>query len=290
MDLTELFCNVDDFCNHITENEEVTLLNSSAKKRNRSPRMSYSEIITILIHFHQKHYRNFKAYYLDRVATLYKNAFPTLLSYSRFIQLIPRVIFLLFGFLMTRKRSTSGIYFVDSTVLRVCHIKREKSNRVFHGIAEKSKSTMGWFYGFKLHLVVNDAGEIISFDLTKGNVDDRVPVPFLTKGLVGLLFGDKGYIKQELFNKLYERGLKFITYIRNNMKNQLIDIEEKRLLRKRSIIETINDQLKNISQVEHSRHRSLSGFISNLLGGLTSYSLQEKKPTIYNKYSTAIYI
>ena len=139
---------------------------------------------------------------------------------------------------------------------------------------------MGWFFGFKLHLVVNDQGEILAFQLTPGNVDDRKPVPKMTEKLFGKLFGDRGYISQALFQQLYEEGLMLITSLRKNMKNHLMLLEDKLMLRKRSIIETINDQLKNISQIEHTRHRSYANFIVNLLAGLIAYALQAKKPSI----------
>jgi hypothetical protein len=153
---------------------------------------------------------------------------------------------------------------MDSTVLEVCHTKRISRHQVFVDLAARSKSSMGWFHGFKLHLIVNDQGELLTFFLTPGNVDDRAPVPEMTRDLFGLRFGDKGYISQKLFAELYERGLKLITPIRKNMKNRLVNLEEKLLLRKRSIIETINDQLKNISQIEHTRHRSVTNFLVNL--------------------------
>ena len=151
---------------------------------------------------------------------------------------------------------------------------------MFNGIAKKAKSTMGWFFGFKLHLVINDKGEIMAFKLTKGNVDDRQPVPGLINNLVGKLVGDKGYISKELFTSLYQQGLHLITKIKKNMKNKFMLLEEKVLLRKRAIIETVNDQLKNISQIEHSRHRSIWNFAANILAGLIAYSLQPKKPSI----------
>jgi hypothetical protein len=153
-------------------------------------------------------------------------------------------------------------------------------HRVFVDLAARSKSSMGWFYGFKLHLIVNDQGELLTFFLTPGNVDDREPVPEMTRAMFGMVFGDKGYISQKLFAELYERGLKLITPIRKNMKNRLVNLEEKLLLRKRSIIETINDQLKNISQIEHTRHRSSTNFLVNLVCGLIAYCHKEKKPSI----------
>ena len=139
---------------------------------------------------------------------------------------------------------------------------------------------MGWFYGFKLHLIVNDRGELLTFYLTPGNVDDRKPVPHMTRPLWGKLFGDKGYISKALFNELFKRGLQLITGIRKNMQNRLMPMMDKILLRKRAIIETINDQLKNISQIDHTRHRSVNNFLVNLVAGLIAYTHQPKKPSI----------
>ena len=139
---------------------------------------------------------------------------------------------------------------------------------------------MGWFYGFKLHLVVNEYGEILSFQLTPGNVDDRQPVPVLFADLFGKVFGDKGYISKDLFAERLQENIQLITGIRKNRKNQLMAMQDKLLLRKRSIIETINDRLKNISQIEHSRHRSFTNFLLNLISGLIAYSLQPVKPAL----------
>ena len=139
---------------------------------------------------------------------------------------------------------------------------------------------MGWFYGFKLHLIVNEQGELLTLHLTPGNVDDRKPLEEMTQNLFGKLFGDKGYISQALFQTLFERGLELITALRKNMKGQLMLLSDRLLLRKRFIIETINDQLKNISQIEHTRHRSPANFAINLLAGLIAYTHQPKKPSL----------
>ena len=128
---------------------------------------------------------------------------------------------------------------------------------------------MGWYFGFKLHLINNDHGELLALALTPGNTDDRKPVPDMTQNLVGKLFGDRGYISQALFESLFERGLELITKRRKNMKNALVPLLDKILLRKRPIIETVNDQLKNICQIEHSRHRSPFNFLVNLVSGLS---------------------
>jgi hypothetical protein len=185
---------------------------------------------------------------------------------------------------MTKFRTgkCTGISFIDSTTLDVCDNRRIHLHKVFKGIAERGKSSMGWFYGFKLHLVVNDRGEILSFYLTPGNTDDRNTevIKELTKNLFGKLFGDKGYISKKIFDMLHEKGIQLITKVKKNMKNKLMLAEDKLLLRKRALIETINDHLKNICQIEHSRHRSLVNFMVNIISGLVAYSFLPKKPSL----------
>jgi hypothetical protein len=195
--------------------------------------------------------------------------------------LIKGVILPLFAHLQCRcLGQVTGISFIDSTALKVCGNKRISRHRVFEGLATIGKTTMGWFFGFKLHLLINDRGELLGFGLTAGNVDDRQPVEKLTKNLWGKRFGDKGYISQSLFEKLLKRGVKLVTSIRKNMKNKLIDLQEKILLRKRSLIETVNEQLKNICQIEHTRHRCPVHFVVHLLAGLIAYTRQPKKPSL----------
>ena len=139
---------------------------------------------------------------------------------------------------------------------------------------------MGWFYGFKLHFIINDSGEILSCQITPGNVDDRTNLSSMSQGITGQIFGDKGYIKKELFEQLLSRGLQLITPLKSNMINKLVPINDKILLRKRSVVETVNDQLKNISYLVHSRHRSLHNFMLNLITALIAYTHQPKKPSL----------
>jgi hypothetical protein len=278
--LVELFCLVDDFCNEVEPHLQAYGLPTTASNRGRCKQLSMSEIMTLLIYFHQSQYRHFKAYYTQQVETHLKHFFPALVSYQRFVELMPSSLIFLCLFIHCQHKSDTGIYFVDSTTLAVCHHKRASSNRVFRGIAKKSKSTMGWFFGFKLHILINDRGELMAFKITQGNVDDRKSVGFLSQGLVGKMVGDKGYISQKLFEELYQRGLQLITKIRKNMTNQLMQLTDKLLLRKRAVVESVIDQLKNISQIEHSRHRSPINFLVNLLGGLAAYCLQPKKPSL----------
>ena len=276
--LIELFCNVDDFCQSFEPEWNKHLL--SCEKKLRSKHMSLSEVMTIAIHFHQSGYRTFKKYYSIFVKGVMKAYFPAAVSYGRFVELMQGVVFPLFCFLQTRIGQDTRVSFVDATDLTVCHIKRSSSNKTFRGMASKGRTTTGWFFGFKLHIVINDEGELLAWQLTSGNTDDRKPVPTITQELKGLLFGDKGYISKEIFEELYERGLKLITRLRSNMKNKLMSLPERILLKKRGLIESVNDQLKNVSQIEHTRHRSVWNFLSNLMGGLLSYTFQKDKPSL----------
>jgi hypothetical protein len=280
--LTELFCDVDDFCQAFMPEWNRQLLESGQKHRHRARSLQNSEIMTILIAFHQSHYRDFKAYYCEQVLKNWKAEFPGLVSYTRFVEYTPSMIVPLLVYLrMYCLGECSGISFIDSTSLDVCLNQRIHCHKVFAGLATRGHTSMGWFFGFKLHLVVNERGELLQFCITPGNVDDRKPVPRLTKKLFGKLFGDKGYISKPLAQSLREMfDLHLITKLRDNMKNQLMTLSDRILLRRRAIIETIIDQLKNISQIEHSRHRSVPNFFVNVLCGLIAYCLRPLKPSL----------
>lgn len=280
LQLTAMFCDIDDFCKRFEPLYHRHLLQAGQCHRRRQTALALSEIMTILVYFHSSHYRTFKHYYTDYVAVHLRSYFPSLVSYPRFVEFLPRALVPLCCYLQTRKGRCTGIAFIDSPPLSVCHNRRIASHKVFAGWARRGKTSMGWFYGFKLHLVVNDEGELLAFCLTPGQVDDRQPVPELTKALFGQLFGDRGYISQALHDALFVHGLTLLTKVRKNMKNRLMRLWDKLLLRKRALIETINDQLKNISQIEHTRPRSVVGFMVNLIAGLVAYSYQPKKPSL----------
>jgi Transposase DDE domain len=278
--LIVIFCAIDDFCKAFEPVYSRRLLHVGQRQRTRQTTLALSEILTLLVYFHWSHYRTFKHYYTEYVSVHLRSYFPQLVSYQRFVELLPRALVPLCGYLATRKGRCTGIAFIDSTPLAVCDNHRIATHKVFEGLARRGKTSMGWFYGFKLHLIVNDEGELLAFRLTPGNVDDRQPVERLATGLEGQLFGDRGYISQALHDLLLGQGLELLTKIRKNMKNRVIRLWDKLLLRKRSLIETINDQLKNISQIEHTRHRSVTGFMVNLIAGLVAYSFRPKKPSL----------
>jgi hypothetical protein len=246
MSLLELFCDVDDFMLSFASQWKATQL-KACNQLERAGQLCPSEVMTILIHFHQSHYRTFKAYYTEHVQVHLSREFLHLVSYSRFVALIPRMMAPLLAYLQSRFGTCTGISFIDSTSLEVCDPQRISQHRVFAADARRGKTSMGWFFGFKLHLAVNDRGDLLACCLTPGNVDDRTPVPQMVKRLHSRLFGDRGYLSAPLTHLLFEQGLHLITRLRKNMKNHLMHLSEKLLLRKRAIIESIIDQLKNIS-------------------------------------------
>ena len=277
--LTELFCKVDDFCLDFLPQWHAQLLASKQRKRIRSHRMSLSEMMTILISFHTSHHIDFKDFYINVIGKFYTKEFPSLYSYQRFIELEPLCLVPLTAFVAQVKGKSTGISFVDSTSIKVCHNKRIPRHKTFKDTASRSKNSMGWFYGFKLHLIVNHLGEIIEAKFTTANTDDRKPIPEMIKDVQGKLYGDKGYLGKEFAQTLAEQGITMVTNVRKNMKAKALALWDKAMLARRCIIETINGQLKNISQIEHSRHRSENGLMINIISGLIAYCLKPDKPS-----------
>lgn len=280
MDILTLFCQIDDFCLAFEPKFNQLQLAEGKKKRNKPSQMAISEVMTILVMFHQSGFRNLKTFYQEKIGRYHRTDFPHLLSYNRFVQLQSKAAIFLAAFLQQRMGKCSGFSFVDASKISVCHNLRIKQNKVFKRVARRGQTSTGWFYGFKIHLIINDCGEILAWQVTTGNVDDRVPVPKMAKRLWGKLFGDKGYISQELSKLLGEHNLHLITKVKKNMKNKLMPFFDKLMLRKRAIIESVIDQLKNISQIEHSRHRSVWNFYGNLVAGLIAYTFQPLKPNL----------
>ncbi len=276
----ELYCDVDDFCKVFIPQWQRQLLEDGTRTRQRDCRMSMSEIMTIIIGFHMSHHRNFKNYYLGYVKQFYKKAFPDLLSYTRFLAVMPRAIAPMCAYFSSLKGKPTGIELIDSTSIKVCHNIRIPRHKTFAGIAQRGKGTMGWFYGFKLHLIVNHLGEIVAAKVTTANVHDTKPVEELAQHLPDKLYGDKGYLSKALQTNLFDKGVTLITTVRKNMKAKAMSLWDRAMLSRRFIIATINDQLKNISFIEHSRHRSMNGFMPNLMAGLVAYCLKESKPTL----------
>jgi hypothetical protein len=278
-DITELFCFIDDLCKTIKSETERHQLRNGGKIRTptRTPGLPDSEIMTIMLMFQQVKFRDFKSFYKTYLPQ-YLPKFPHMPTYERFVALMPRTLYLFAILLSCMLRKESKISYIDSTSLKVCHKKRISANKVFKGIGAIGKSTMGWFFGFKLHIVIDNEGNLMSVKMTKGNADDRSVVLRMTEGMTGLLFGDKGYISKELFLKLLARGLKLITGIKKNMKNILTILNEKLLLRKRTLVEVVFDYLKNKFMLEHTRHRSFVNMLVHIVSTLVAYQMKPQKP------------
>lgn len=282
--LTEIFCEVDDFYRTL-EAAPPPALRPSAETVNPAGAvppctLAPSEMLTLVSAFHLSNYRTFKHFYAH-VPPYWRAEFPGLVSDPRLVALPPSLLIPLCASLNGRKGTVTGMAFIDSTSLAVCHHRRIHSHRVFKQLATRGPTSVDWFYGFKLHLMVNDRGEGLAIKLPTANVDDREPVPERTRGLWGKRFGDQGYLSQKRFDLLFDQHLPLITKIKKNMKNKRMPLMDKLLLRKRAMIETVNDQLKNISPIEPTRHRSIAGFMLNLLGGLMAYTYRDKKPSLH---------
>ena len=278
--LEDIFCFIDDFCKTFQAAHRSNILPNPDRKRQRPCALALSEIMTIMVLFHLSHYRTFKDFYTHALCVHFRKDFPKLVSYNRFLELMPLAAMPLYVLASRLRGQETGKYYADSTKLQVCDNLRIKNHKVFKDIAKLGKTSTGWFFGFKLHLVINHKGEIMGFKLTPGNTDDRKGLEKLITGLKGWLFGDKGYISQPLLEKLKKQGLELITRGRKNMKKQYISKIKKQWLDKRGLIESVIEQLKSICHIQHTRHRSAKNFVTNLMAGVLAYILKPKKPNV----------
>lgn len=279
IDITTLFVCLDDFCK-LYESSLKSKALPSPKSRQRQGYLCLSEMLFIEVLYHFSHYKNFKYFYLHDILGKHRPLFNKLPCYDRFVALKKQLFMPLTLLLHSLSGEETGLYFADSTPLKVCHSKRINNHKVFDGLATRGKSTMGWFFGFKLHLVVNHKGQIMAVKITTGNIDDRLALAEMVKHLRGKCYADKGYLGKKIFAQLWEQGLQLITGIRRNMKNHLIPFIDKIMLRKRFIIETIFGLMKTDFNLEHSRHRSpINAFVS-ILACLVAYAYKTDKPKI----------
>lgn len=274
--LVHIFCEIDDFCKDLDKNISQPLLSSATKGR-RGPEcsLSISEIMMIQILFQMMGYRNFKTFYCGFLERYWKQYFPKLPSYGRFIEITGRSIFSLAIFTQLKFGKKTGIYYIDSSCLPVCHIKRSKRHKTFDLVAEYGRTSVGWFFGLKLHIVINHKGELMAFKITRGNCHDASAALGLLKKFEGLAFGDKGYLGKKLFNELLKGGLKLITRKRKNMKDSVqLSGYETQLLNQRNLVETFFNCLKHKYHVWHTRHRSVLNAITHLVAALAAYTIE----------------
>ena len=283
MSIVSLFCEIDDFFLALLKHQVEYHLQAAAppsKTRGRPRSLHPSEIMTILIGFHQSNYRTFKDYYQRHVCVYLRWAFPTLVSYTRFVELKKEVLGCLSLYLYTRLGTCDGISFMDSTRLSVCENRRISSHRVFSKEADRGKTSMGWFYGFKLHLLINSTGDLLGVRLTPGNIDDRAPVAGLMEQTSGKVYGDRGYISAALREELASQDVDLIYKVRKNMDPLALSETDEALLKKRTLIESVIRELKSQTQVDHTRHRSFENFQVNVVSALIAYTYLAKKPSL----------
>lgn len=273
---TALFCCLDDFARLFEDWEQHQLI-PTGRKRRRTGKLCLGEMLFVMVLFHLSPFKDFKHFWIHGVEHKYRDCFGDLPSYGRFVALMPRLFAPFCVLIHSLSGDKTGIYIADSTKLAVCANPRISRNRTFKGLAARGHATMGWFFGFKLHVVMNHHGELMAIKITPGNTDDRAPLVEMVAGLEGKLLADKGYISKKLFAQLRDQGLHLITGIRRNMKNYLMPILDKILLRKRFIIETLFDKLKSEMGLEHTRHRSPTNAFVHILSCLVAYTLGKTK-------------
>lgn len=279
IDITTLFVCLDDFCKLYDSSLKAKALPTSGI-RQRSGYLRLSEMLLIEVLYHFSPYKNFKYFYLNDICGRHRDKFDKLPCDDRFVALKQKLFMPLTILLHSLSGEETGLYFADSTPLKVCHNKRINNHKVFDGLAARGKSTMGWFFGFKLHIVINHKGQMMAAKITPGNTDDRVALEEMVKHLRGKCYADKGYIGKKIFANLWKNGLHLITGIRRNMRNHLMPFIDKSLLRKRFIIETIFGVMKTNFNLEHSRHRSpINAFVS-IMACLVAYAYKNDKPKI----------
>jgi hypothetical protein len=279
VDITTLYCCLDDFCKAFADWEAHRLI-PSAQTRQRPGKLSRAEMLFIMVLFHLSPYKNFKTFSLYGIGCQHRACFRDLPHYDRFVSLMPRLFVPLMVLLHSLSGEESGVYFADSSKLAVCHNCRIGRHRVFDGLAARGKTSTGWFFGLKLHVVINHKGQIMALKITPGNTADSTVLDEISQHLRGKLYADKGYISRAVFTKLWQRGLHLITGIRRNMRNHLMLLGDTIMLRKRFVIETVLDILKSEMGLEHTRHRSPVNAMVHILSCLVAYAYRPGKPSI----------
>lgn len=278
--ITELFVEIDDFCKSFLPQWKQYILSEGESSEPRGPEAGLiaSEIMTILILYHCSNCKHFKNFYKGLILTALGGYFPGVPSYNRFLELVPKVMVPMTFFLMSKMGKKTGVYYIDSTPLPVCHNLRIKRHKVFKGLATMGKTSTGWFFGFKLHLVFNNHNEVVALHISPANTHDTKPVRTLTKGLLGKLFGDKGYLGQKLVQDLLKRGLHLMTRVRKNMQSIPMTLTDKILLNARNMAETIIGHIKEFSSLNLPRHRSVTNAFVHICAAIAAYQINPIKP------------
>jgi Transposase DDE domain len=284
--LYQIFIDVDDFTNALDSYERKHQLPAGSARRGRKRSMVISEVMTILIFYHYSGYKCFQYYYESLILKDLHSFFPNAVSYTRFIASMGDVAKQMYLFAQFRcaMSERGGIYFADSKKLPVCDNRRISSNKVFKDVAGRGKSSTGWFYGLKAHLLVNNLGQVVQLLITPANFTDnnKAVLDNLLADIQGKCFADKGYLTT-FFEHFLQKGVQIITKIRKNMKNKLMPMIDGVWLRKRAVIESINDILMSVLDIDHTRHRSPWNAIIHAITGINAYSYYPQKPSIFIK-------
>jgi transposase len=279
IDITALYCCLDDFCKVFADWEAHRLI-PSGQTRQRPGKLSRAGMLFIVVLFHLSPFKHFKAFCHCGIGQQYRTCSGDLPHHDRFVSLMPRLFAPLMVLLHSLGGEQTGIYFADPARLAVCHNRRLHRHKVFAGLAARAKTSMGWFYGLRLHFVINHKGQIVALTITPGNTAEPTGPDEMTKHLAGRLCADKGYSGHALFKTLWQRGLHLITGIRRNMRNYLMPLTDKLMLRKRFLIETVLDTLKSEMGLEPSRHSSVINAMVHVLSCLVAYAFRPGKPSI----------
>jgi hypothetical protein len=282
--LYQIFIDADDFIKAFEAYQLTHRLGCSSSRPGPKRSMCKSEVLSILIFYHYSGYKCFQYYYESLILKDLQSFFPQAVSYTHFVASMKDVAKHLYLFAQLRCAASErgGIYFADSKKLPVCDNQRIRANKVFKGVAGRGKSSTGWFYGLKAHLLVNNVGQIVQFVITSANFADnnKAVLDKLLAHIQGKCFADKGYLTK-FFEHFLQKGVQIITKIRSNMKNSLVQMSDKLWLRKRAIIESINDILMSVLDIDHTRHRSPWNAIIHAIAGITAYSYYPTKPSVF---------
>jgi hypothetical protein len=290
--IIEVFCFIDDFCKEVAVYYATHPLPAGLTPRHpagRKASLSESEVLTILVLYHLSGFKCFEYFYERLLLQQLKSFFPQAVSYTQFLCLSRQACFhmLLLAQYRCSLSDHTQHYYIDSKKLPVCNNHRIHSHQVFAAMAQRGKSSTGWFYGFKLHLVTNQQGQLIRFLLTPANVADnnKQVLGYLLADLRGKCYGDKGYLTS-LLEELLEKGLHLVTKVRKNMKNMLLSLPDKLGLMKRGTIEAVNDILMSVCDIDHTRHRNPLNALVQIFSGLTAYSFLEHNNPKFKRLRT----
>nr|WP_230679900.1 IS982 family transposase [Pontibacter sp. 172403-2] len=279
--VVEVFCFLDDFCKEVAAYFATHPLPAALHPRScagRKPSLSESEVLTILVLYHLSGFKCFEYFYQRLILRELHSYFPGAVSYTQFLSLARQACFhaLLLAQYRCSLSARTGHYYIDSKKLPVCDNGRIHQHHVFDGIAQRGKSSTGWFFGLKLHLVTNEHKQLVWFLVTPANIADnnKQVLSYMLSGLKGKCYGDKGYLTAML-EELLEKELHLVSKIRKNMKNILLSLHDKLNLMKRGTIEAVNDILMSVCDINHTRHRNPLNALVHILSGLTAYTFLE---------------